>query len=147
MTPTSRALLLTLCALGCSSEPTGPLTQPDLNAPSAGPSSGIQLIVKTTGENLPAQLKFFVCGEPRVVPGVELSFLCRFTLSASGTINSNGGVVTRTAAGVWRAALELPANCRPNPPFAEFYRHTVVGQSLTVVRNAITPTTFSVACL
>ena len=145
MTADSRALLLTLFALGCSSEPTGPLTQPDPNAPSAGPSSGIQLIVKTTGENLPAQLKFFVCRDPRV-QSLGIIFMCRLSLSASGTVDSNGDVVTRTPAGVWRAGLELPANCRPNPPFAEVYNHTVVGQKLTVITTALTPTTFSITC-
>lgn len=146
MTAISRAFLLTLYALGCSSVPTGPLTQSDPTA-SAEPSSGVQLRVETMGSNLPTQLKFFVCSDSRTQSkSVELSFLCRFTASAFGTLRPNADFMTRIAAGVWRAGLELPANCRPNPPFAEFYNHTVVGQRLTVIENAVTPTMFSINC-
>ena len=148
MNAVSCAFVLVLCALGCSSIPSSPLTEADPTAPSAGPSSGIELGVETTGSNFPSQLKFFVCSDPRTQSNrIELSFLCRFTALASGTVSSNGKSVAGTVAGIWRVGLELPHNCRPNAPVAEFYNYTVVSPALTVARNAFTTMTFSIVCL
>jgi len=148
MTAVACAFLLIASSLSCSRSPTSPSTQPDQTARWAASSSGIQLIVETTGSNLPTQLSFFVCSDPGMrSKSIGLSFLCRFTASAFGTLTSNGDVVTQTAAGIWRAGLELPGNCRPNAPFADFYNHTVISPIVTVARNALTPMTFSIACL
>lgn len=133
--PTS--LLLILLVIGCSRGPTTP----------AAPSFGIRVTVTTTGQNIPAQLKFFACTNPISSASLELSLVCHLSASAFGTLESNGSVLIRTGTGAWHVGSELPSNCRPMPPYAEFFNHTVISPIVTVSNSDVTPLTLSITCL